>query len=98
MLLFDSSGELFNNVSNFMASNIVMKILEPVLALGFVIHILLTLLITYTNWKARPQNYKYVDRSKSSSWSSRNMFILGGLIFVFLIIHVINFYWKLKFG
>ena len=35
--------------------------------------------------------------SGASSWASRNMLILGALVLVFLIIHIINFFVKMKF-
>jgi len=42
LLIFDDSGELFNLGANFMATNPMIKIMEPILGLGFVIHILLS--------------------------------------------------------
>ena len=52
--------------------------------------------VTVKNWMARPVKYARVSNSNSSKWASRNMWILGGLIFTFLVIHIINFYWKIK--
>jgi len=40
MILFDSSGDLFNMAAHFMASNPIIRIVEPVLAIGFILHIL----------------------------------------------------------
>lgn len=98
MLIFDDSGELFNQGANFMATNPVIKIVEPLLGLGFMIHILWSFIISYQNWKARPIPYNKKDAKESSTWASRNMLILGALILVFLVIHIINFFWVLKFG
>jgi len=39
LLIFDDSGELFNIAAHFMATNPLIKIMEPILALGFFIHI-----------------------------------------------------------
>jgi succinate dehydrogenase / fumarate reductase cytochrome b subunit len=50
------------------------------------------------NKKARPQAYANVDQSKSSTWSSRNMGILGTLILIFLIVHMRSFWFEMKFG
>lgn len=96
LLIFDDSGELFNQGAHFMATNPAIKIMEPILALGFLVHIFWSLLITWENYKARPVKYKKQDLSVASSWASRNMLILGSLIFVFLAIHLANFYWKIK--
>jgi succinate dehydrogenase / fumarate reductase, cytochrome b subunit len=98
MLIVDDSGKMFNLGANFMSTNPVIQIIEPVLGLGFIIHILFTLITTYQNWKARPIPYNKKDETESSTWASRNMFILGGLIFVFLVVHIINFFWVIHFN
>jgi len=97
LLLLFGDGELFNVAANFMSSNPIMKVIEPVLALGFILHMIYAGYITIKNQIARPQKYKVVSKTKVS-WASKNMFILGGLIFVFLVIHLANFFWKVKFG
>ena len=96
LLIFDDSGDLFNKGAHFMATNPAVKIMEPLLGLGFLIHIIWSFLITWENWKARPVRYNKQDLSNASSWSSRNMLILGALVLVFLVIHLYNFYWKIK--
>ena len=96
-LLLFGDGELFNEAANFMSSNPLMKVIEPVLALGFIVHIIYASYITIKNQMARPQGYKVTSKTKTS-WASKNMFILGGLVLVFLIIHLANFFWKIKFG
>jgi len=97
LLIFDDSGELFNIGANFMATNPVIKIVEPLLGLGFIVHILWSFVISYQNWKARPVRYAKSNPGESSTWASRNMLILGSLILVFLVIHIINFFWIIKF-
>jgi len=96
-LLLFGDGELFNVAANFMSSNPLMKVIEPVLALGFILHIIYAAYLTLKNQMARPQGYKVASKTKAS-WASKNMFILGGLIFIFLVIHITNFFWKVKFG
>lgn len=96
MLIVDDSGELFNLGANFMATNPIIKVVEPVLAIGFLLHIMYAIVLTLGNMKARPVNYKRVNQSKSSTWSSRNMFVLGALVLTFLALHIMNFYWKIK--
>lgn len=97
LLIFDDSGELFNLGANFMATNPIIKIMEPLLGLGFVIHILWSFYLEYQNWQARPVKYNKKNISGSSTWASRNMLVLGALVLVFLIIHIINFFWVIKF-
>jgi len=97
-LLLAGDGRLFNLAAHFMATNPVIRIIEPLLALGLIIHILYASTLTLMNQKARPVKYKMVNQSDSSTWASRNMYILGATVLIFLLIHIINFYWKLKFG
>ncbi len=97
LLIFDDSGALYNQGAHFMVTNPIIKVIEPVLGLGFLIHIIWSLIITWENWRARPVKYKKHGLPENSSWPSRNMLILGGLIFVFLAIHLYNFYIKIKF-
>ncbi len=96
-IIFDDSGDLFNLGAHFMGSNPIIKIVEPVLAIGFILHIIYASYLTLKNQRTRPRNYSTLKMGKSSSWASRNMYVLGGLIFVFLVVHLINFYWKIKF-
>ncbi len=97
MLIIDDSGDLFNIAAHFMATNPVIKVMEPLLALGFLIHIIWSFIITIQNMKARPVRYAKRDQKGTSSWASRNMLILGGLISVFLVVHIMNFFLKMKF-
>lgn len=95
-LIFDDSGDLFNMGAHFMATNPAIKIMEPVLALGFIVHMIWAAVLTLQNMKARPIRYKVSRQSGNCSWASRNMFILGGTVLIFLVLHIFNFYWKIK--
>lgn len=97
LLIVDDSGELFNIGANFMATNPMIKIMEPLLGLGFMIHIIWSFFLEYQNWRARPIKFDQRKPGDSSSWASRNMLVLGSLVLVFLIIHIINFFWIIKF-
>lgn len=96
LLIFDDTGALFNEGAHFMVSNPIIKLVEPVLAIGFLLHMIYAVVITISNMMARPVAYKKVNQKEASSWASRNMFVLGALILAFLILHIMNFYWKLK--
>ncbi len=98
LLIIDDSGELFNLGAHFMATNPLIKIMEPILGLGFIVHIIWSVIITYQNWRARPVKYDKQNLGASSTWASRNMFILGGMVFAFLVLHVINFFYVMKFA
>jgi succinate dehydrogenase / fumarate reductase cytochrome b subunit len=96
-LTFDDSGNLFNLAAHFMATNPVIRIVEPLLAIGFVVHIIWSGWITLENMRARPQKYEYGDQLLSWWAPSKNMFILGGMVLIFLVIHITNFWVKMKF-
>lgn len=96
LLIFDDTGELFNLGANFMVTNPIIKTVEPILAIGFILHMAYAVVLTIRNRKARPVRYNRVNQKESSTWASRNMFVLGFLIFVFLVLHIFNFYWKIK--
>ena len=96
-LTFDDSGNLFNLAAHFMATNPLIRIIEPLLAIGFVVHIIWSALITLQNMRARPQKYEYGDQLLSWWAPAKNMFILGGMVLIFLVIHIFNFWVKMKF-
>jgi succinate dehydrogenase / fumarate reductase, cytochrome b subunit len=97
-LFIPDDGLTFNAFTNFMEHNIIIRILEIGLLAGFVIHIVQSIIITIENKKARPVQYEINAGNATSSWASRNMGILGTIIFIFLIIHLRNFFWDLKFN
>ena len=90
-------AETYNAAAGFMGSNVIMKILEPILALGFIIHIIYSLILYIKNRKARPIGYAAFNQKNSSTWSSRNMIWLGVAVFAFLVVHLINYFYKIKF-
>lgn len=97
--LFSSDGGVaFNAYTYFMTHNPVIRVMEIVLLLGFVFHIWDAIALTMKNKKARTVDYAVNHSEQNSNWSSRNMGLLGTVILVFLIIHLYNFYFRLKFG
>ncbi|MCD4681427.1 MAG: succinate dehydrogenase cytochrome b subunit [Bacteroidales bacterium] len=96
-LLFDPTRELFNVAAHFMATNPVLKIMEISLFAGFIIHILFGLILQIQNWLARPKRYK-VEGYSHTSFFSKFMIHTGIVILIFLVLHLLDFYFKLKFG
>jgi succinate dehydrogenase / fumarate reductase, cytochrome b subunit len=45
LLIFDDTGDLFNKGAHFMATNPAVKVMEPLLGIGFLIHIIWSFLI-----------------------------------------------------
>lgn len=98
LLLLSSNPEYFNEASHFMATNPLIQVMQYVLGLGFVLHIILGIVLTLQNNAARPQGYAKNNAAANSSLESRTMIYTGILILVFLIIHMRNFFYVLKFG
>lgn len=90
-------ADAFNTVVHFMDTNPVIQIMQPVLALGFFVHIIYSAIIEIQNRKARPVKYSKVNQKESSKWVSRNMIWLGLFVFGFLVVHIWNYFYVMKF-
>ncbi|MBQ0025115.1 MAG: succinate dehydrogenase cytochrome b subunit [Bacteroidales bacterium] len=94
--VFDASGETFQAVCDFMALPIV-GIMVPILAAGFVIHIIYAFILTISNKKARgTQRYAVPNKAATDSWSARNMFILGLIVLLGIALHLTDFWAKMQ--
>jgi succinate dehydrogenase / fumarate reductase cytochrome b subunit len=90
------SRAAYEAACNFMDTNIFIQVMVPVLALGFAIHILFSLIITLKNQKARPVKYSVSNKTEASSWAAKNMFVLGLIVFCFLALHLTHFWAKMQ--
>ncbi len=96
-LLVPDGGDLFNAAAHFMATNPAIRVIEPLLALGFIIHILYGVKLTIENRKARgPASYASGKKTTGVSWASQNMLVLGITIGAFLILHIAQFWMKMR--
>jgi succinate dehydrogenase / fumarate reductase cytochrome b subunit len=90
-------GQMFNAGVHFMGTNPLIKIIEPMLALGFIVHIIYSIILTFQNMKSRgPVGYASGKKTTGVDWASRNMLVLGIVIASFLTVHILNFYMKMK--
>lgn len=93
LLLFKGdNGKAFNEYSEFMSTNLFIRINEIILLLGFLFHIADAIILTIQNKRARPVNYAVNAASENSSLFSRTMSITGSIIFIFLVIHLNTFF------
>ncbi len=91
--------ETFNSAVEFMDTNPVIQLMQPILALGFLLHIIYSVILSIQNLKARGKDrYAKVDQSNSSTWASRNMLVLGILVGSFLFLHLTDFFIPMKFS
>ncbi len=88
----------YNAICGFLGANWYALLGTGILAAGFVIHILYALFLSYQNMRARgAERYAVKSNQKGVSWVSRNMLILGGVVFGFLLLHLYNFWFKMQF-
>lgn len=97
LILKNDGRESFNMAAHFMVTNPVIQTMQWVLFGGFILHILLGIVLQLQNWLARPQRYK-VEGYSHTSFFSKFMIHTGAVIFAFLIIHLVNFFFRAKFG
>lgn len=90
-MITTADSTIFNEAAHFMGTNPAIQIFQWVLFAGFIIHIILGLVLQVQNWIARPASYK-VKASSEQSFFSKYMIHTAVVIFVFLIIHFINFF------
>ncbi len=96
-LLLSDGGELFNAAAHFMKTNPIIKVVEPVLGLGFIVHIVYAFILSYQNRKARGANtYASGNATTGVSWASKNMLMLGIAVVAFLVVHIAQFWVKMK--
>ena len=77
----------------------IIDIMVPVLALGFIVHIVYALILTYGNMKARgPQRYAVTHKGKSESWASKNMLVLGVIVLGVIFFHMSHFWYKMQYA
>ena len=95
-LLRHDGGRWFNDAATFMGTNYVVKVFEVVLFAGFIFHILLGIILQVQNWMSRPVRYAVNNRSVTP-FLSKYMIWTGGIVLVFLVIHLMNFY-SIKLG
>lgn len=91
------SEEAYNMVAAFLGANWYALIGTAVLALGVIVHIVYAVILTLQNRKARgTQRYAVTVQEEGVSWSSKNMFVLGFVILLGLILHLYNFWYNMQ--
>lgn len=95
-LFFNDGGQAFNIYAKFMTTNPLIKFLSIGLYSGILLHAIQGVLIWRSNVAAKGSKYA-VSTYKNGTWMSKNMGLLGVLIFAFLCIHMGDFWYKMKF-
>ena len=90
---YGAADGLFQAGCDFMALPII-TIMVPVLAAGFLVHIVYAIILTAGNIKARGGLNRYAggSKGKAESWASKNMFLLGIIVLGLVAFHL-NHFW-----
>ena len=89
---YGAADGLFQAGCDFMALPII-TIMVPVLAAGFLVHIVYALILSYGNYKARgEQRYEVANKTKAESWAAKNMLVLGVVVLGLVALHL-NHFW-----
>ena len=95
--LFSAGDGLFKLGCDFMSTPFI-SIMVPILALGFLVHIVYGCWLTWQNMKARGgfKRYEVASKAAADSWSAKNMFILGIVVLGFICFHLTHFWAKMQ--
>lgn len=94
----DGARDQFNAYAYFMTHNPVVKILSWITYVSILIHAIDGIILVFQNRAARPTKYIKNNTSGNSTWSSRNMGLLGTIILAFIVIHMSNFWYTMHWG
>ena len=89
----NDDGSMFNRAAYFMGNSIVIRIMEIGLFAGFILHIIQGYAVEAKNRTMRKKGYRVDLGNRGSTWMSRSMAILGTLIFLYLVMHISQFWW-----
>jgi len=92
------SGEVFNKAAHWLGQTLVPRVLEIGLFLFIIIHIIQGYVLEVQNRSKRGTNYQVKMGSEGSRWYRKSMGLLGTLIFLFLIVHIADFWIPSRFG
>ncbi|MEI6407831.1 MAG: succinate dehydrogenase cytochrome b subunit [Bacteroidota bacterium] len=97
-LLNDDGGESFNQYAYFMTHNPLIKTVSYLLYASILLHAIQGILLWRKNRAARGNVRYAVNHVRSSEIASRNMAWLGIIIFVFIVLHMYQFWFQMHWG
>lgn len=93
------SGDAYNMICSFLGTNWYALLGTLVLAAGVVVHFAYAIMLTLQNRRARGNDrYALNARPKGVEWASQNMFVLGVIIILGLILHFTHFWYNMMFA
>ena len=93
------STDAYNAICEFLGANWYALLGTLVLAAGVVVHLIYATWLTLHNRRSRgEQRYAVEAMPKEVTWASRNMFVLGTIIVLGLLLHLYNFWYNMQFA
>jgi len=88
----------FNWYAGFLSELFVIKVAAYLTYICVFVHSVLAVVLAIKNRKSAGSRYEGNDPHATSPWHSRIMGILGSIILLFLIIHMMDFWYPFKYG
>ena len=93
---YGAADGLFQAGCDFMALPFI-TIMVPVLAAGFLVHIVYAFILSYGNYKARgTERYAVANKTKAESWAAKNMLVLGVIVLGIVAFHLTHFWAEMQ--
>lgn len=93
------SAKGYNMICEFLGANWYAVAASVVLAVLMLLHFVFAILLTVQNRRARGSNrYDITRKPEKVEWASQNMFVLGIIICLGLLLHLWNFWYNMQFA
>lgn len=98
LLIFrNDGGEAFDAYAEILPQVVVIRVIEAGLFLLFLVHIITAAYTWFLNRRARGEAYKLQKKNETSKISSRTMFLTGSIVFIFLVVHLRQFWYNSRY-
>lgn len=100
LLLFPeaSARGWYNSYSTTLRESTLISIVAYLLYLSIILHVVYAAIITYKNRKSKGSKNVLNHKRENSTWASQNMGSLGILVLIFIVVHMANFWARIKLG
>lgn len=93
------STEAYNAICEFLGAHWYALAGTLILAAGVVVHLVYATVLTLHNRSSRgSQRYAMTAEPEGVTWASRNMYVLGIIIVLGLLLHLYNFWYNMQFA
>ncbi len=93
------SAEAYNTICAMLGANWYAVVATAALGALVALHFVYAVILTLQNRKARgASRYAVTDRPAKVEWASQNMFVLGVIVVLGLLLHLYNFWYNMMFA